>query len=779
MAVDDLTPSIGKDDGGNSKNPKVHIRLPKFPLVDDNGKPIKPDDLDAEDMATIADYFGYALSPTWEFQGKDKLPANFGNTTADQVPYEVLVARNLMDALDDDNIPGGSKPHKLENINHGSASDRYDAWAAKMGKEKKNWDRFPCTEPMPMLDNIVLVAGDENNPGMEFKMMHADGDDGTPGGGPVTNVVATLRVGFYQNSAIYVGWNVPEGAEGTYHYLWQFSGRMQGFNYGPNANVDDDFKDSFETAAKKKSFEEVRPEGSFRLQRPNNGSVPAWRAGNEGDIVPAFEFEFSIPNAFSEESAKEKIPENIGFRVQATGFLYKDSLDNDVRQVAPCLMGNDTVDDIGQGSSLEIELWFKKDLLFQDNNIHIVGGAFCLDPMFAYNKDSWLYSLSPEDMNDNSPAGQLRKAITFHTDDSFEDDNLNPIAKLYLKDPRKQLGNSTVFDVLKDEAEAIVGGCCDVMWANPDSNGDSLFDSARAFYIDPKETDKTSPYAFTRVGQLGFLPIGTYRTIALLDGWGTSGAGTERVPRQRVLDYFTMHAPLDPGTVGKGNNPGDPVRSESFTSRVNINPPRTAAFKGSGKTTSLKTDDYNHRPLAAVLNGCPLREWAQSGPSQMPLSWEVAETIAKKSFLKAIDLPKGDVIDAVTDEPEGWNAKGVVHDISVLGRCLPDNSSDSIDTILRNKTKAGCDFDREGVIRNTSEMLTARQQLFTILLKADSFTPKFGFNDAEHGTSLASVQAIAHIWRDPEPLRDADGIAIRDNDGNPIYPWVLLDMYQF
>ena len=790
MAIDDLTPSLGTDDG-NSKGkwPKVHIRLPKFPLADEDGRPIKPESLPADEMALIAEYFHYAITPTQRFRGADELPANYSMHT-DRIPYQALIARNLMDALDADNIPGGSQPHSRAKINRGD----YDPYVSKMGFSRMNWDRLPCTEPIPMLDNIVLVAGDGNNPALELKANHADGPDGAPGGGAVTNVSAILRVGLYANSAIYAGWSVPRDAEGKYGYIWKFSNGIDNFDYA--GDVDENaFQKPFEAGAAKANFH--NPKGTFELKADD----PQMRWNSDG-FVPAFEIRFTIENVSSVEEAKTKIPNEFGFAVYATGILFKGSDDNsDIRQVAPCLAGNDSWDDIkNHDSQVWIDLWFQKDHLISPdpNNAHIVGAAYCVDPMFACVKDSWIPSLSPSAQGGTSPEERLRDAITIHDENSFMDGvdhidhnmSINPLAALYLTNPRKRLGTSTVFGVLKDNG-ALRGGCCDVMWGNPAPNGDEFpnnrcdkpKEAALAFYLDPKETDKTSPYAFTRVGQLGFLPIGTYRTIALLDGWGTtSGGDVTRVSRQRVLDYFTMHPSRDNGTSGSGTRVGKPVKAASFTSRVNINPPRTVARKtktGDGKTWyTLETDDFNPKPLAAILNGCPLREW-YGGANSMPISWEVAELIAD-GFLEAIDPQSGTVFDdSVEDEPRDWNAEGIVHDISVLGRCVPNDLGASIDGIVRNETKSVCDFDREGIIRNTSEMLTARQQLFTILVKADSFTPKFGYNDAEHGTSLASVHAIAHVWRDPEPLRDADGLAVRDRDGNPIYPWILLDMYQF
>jgi hypothetical protein len=64
-------------------------------------------------------------------------------------------------------------------------------------------------------------------------------------------------------------------------------------------------------------------------------------------------------------------------------------------------------------------------------------------------------------------------------------------------------------------------------------------------------------------------------------------------------------------------------------------------------------------------------------------------------------------------------------------------------------------MDRESVLRNSMGLFTTRQQLFTIILRADSFSAKYGFQDLKHGNVMSTAQAVAQIWRDPMP--NADG----------------------
>lgn len=60
------------------------------------------------------------------------------------------------------------------------------------------------------------------------------------------------------------------------------------------------------------------------------------------------------------------------------------------------------------------------------------------------------------------------------------------------------------------------------------------------------------------------------------------------------------------------------------------------------------------------------------------------------------------------------------------------------------------DFERESLIRNTAGLLTARDNYFTVIIRADSFSAGVG-GKVNKGMSLATSRAVAEIWRDPIP----------------------------
>jgi hypothetical protein len=63
------------------------------------------------------------------------------------------------------------------------------------------------------------------------------------------------------------------------------------------------------------------------------------------------------------------------------------------------------------------------------------------------------------------------------------------------------------------------------------------------------------------------------------------------------------------------------------------------------------------------------------------------------------------------------------------------------------------DLERESVITHSAGLLTTRHNLFTILLRADSYSVGMG---GVGGRRLATSHAVAEVWRDP--FRDAQGI---------------------
>jgi hypothetical protein len=691
-----------------------------------------------------------------------------------------------------------------------SAATRYDEYLKKAGVDV-DWDYLPCTEPVPVLDNLIFVAGTEDLPGLSIKELKSEATDTSPS----VTTAAEIRVvmSAVKTSAYFAGWKYPSKLKSTYAntkyaYRWQLSSPFDFDSDDCDKNIAKYLKEAVDGLSDHFTCDftfKPKDEKVFRQETDQNFlatvldckfTIP-YDGGGSGGGTGGFADDGNMSQF--QKAIMEKLPKQFGFSLFATGWMVLGGANdadngNNMVQVVPSRFAEMLA---GQElGGLEIPLLFDAEKML-DNTVdgkddYVPGCICCLDPAFGYNQDSWLPSLGyGEDAGNSAQEGVRSEKLSKRdlNDYGWAMDagaDLNPFAWEYLEKP---------YDMVDFLDQAIVGGCSDVMWANPDiyqnNKYDNLPEAAYMVYFDPEQgTD----YSFSRVGQLGLLPIGTYKTISLLDGFCRRSNGKFfRVPRQRVLDEFTMGAPRDEGTSGSGNNAGKPVKSAIFQSKLNLNPPRNLHWEQDEDGEYwLESDklDYNLLPLTAALTDCPLREWGNTDNTKKRIDWQTAEKLAE-AYAENIARSDDDAREESLVDGKAvsrWNSDGAVRDLSVLGRCgriWDDPKSSEVDedpswdTILRDEAKALTDFDREGIVRNSAGMFTARQQLFTILLKADSFTPKFGFNDAEHGTSLASVEAIAHVWRDPDPLRDADGKPVRDWQGNPIHPWVLLDVYQF
>lgn len=800
MAIDDLTPPVKVDnsyiDDPDEGGPAVR-RLPKISLVDEKGKLLKPSSVTKEQAIEIAEAFELAFESTRKAAGNEYsyvLHEKFKTAKSGSLtPLGYMAMRNLMDAMDDDAFPGGTQGHDM-----GSASTRYDEYLEKAGV-RIDWDYLPCTEPVPMLDNLIFVAGTEDLPGLSIRELKSEATDTSPS--VTTAAEVRIVMSAVKCSAYFAGWKYPSNlkskfANTKYAYRWQLN---TPFGFACDecdksiktllsdavGEMNDHFTSDFSFKPKdEKIFRQETDQNFLATVLDCKFSIPISNASGEGGT-----------GGFNKDAILQKLPKTFGFSIGATGWMVlggANDADNgkNIVQIVPT-----SFSDMLAGKELdgmEIPLLFDTEKML-DNIVdgtddYVPGCICCLDPVFGYNRDSWLPGLGYGEDPNNSAQEGFRDSKLSHRDlnaygwamDAGAD--LNPFALEYLEHP---------YDMVDFLDQAVIGGCSDVMWANPNIYSGNKYDlipeAAYMFYFDP-EAGSSSDYGLNRVGQLGLLPIGTYKTISLLDGFCRRSNGKFfRVPRQRVLDYFTMNVPRDEGSSGHNGEPGNPVKSAIFQSKLNLNPPRNLHWEQDADSNFwLEADpkDFNLLPITAALTDCPLVEWS-SGLSAKRIEWKLAEQLAE-AYAENISRT-----DETAREESGvtcWNSDGAVRDLSVLGRCgrewndpkASDVDDDpSWDTLLRKEAKALTDIAREGIVRNSAGMFTARQQLFTILLKADSFTPKFGYNDAEHGTSLASVEAIAHVWRDPDPLRDADGNPVRDWQGNPIHPWVLLDMYQF
>lgn len=225
------------------------------------------------------------------------------------------------------------------------------------------------------------------------------------------------------------------------------------------------------------------------------------------------------------------------------------------------------------------------------------------------------------------------------------------------------------------------------------------------------------------VGELGYLPIGLWLTINLYDhghvppdGFSNTDYGNNVLPPggyHPVLDYFTL------GDPGKGRH-----------GLVNLNTPNPEVIGALFTGLPVQPELYTHTP-------------ASPGP-----------TILAKG---------GGACDDALDLAEWLIDKGPFERLSDLGgffRGTPQlgvasgDYADAYPLAALTKAVGGAvsEFEREALIRNICNLVTLRGQTFTIILRADAFSPRFGLTGVKYGNVLATATAVAQVWRDTEPV---------------------------
>lgn len=219
-------------------------------------------------------------------------------------------------------------------------------------------------------------------------------------------------------------------------------------------------------------------------------------------------------------------------------------------------------------------------------------------------------------------------------------------------------------------------------------------------------------------GELGYLLLGPWETIKLYDHW-PDGNG---VPRDngyhKVLDYFEVRDPAaEP--MGKVNINS---ASEDVLSMLFLNMPlRSEQKRGSQDSVKLAiTQMYQPQILGQKLRQELDHKVTTTGLPISKLS-DLAYIYARLNIPPALN-PINPLVLRTGSAIEGAKYTG--------------------------------EFEREAVIRNVANLLTTKQQLFTIVLRADAFTTRFGSDKLADGTVLSSITAIAQVFRDPVATED-------------------------
>ena len=252
------------------------------------------------------------------------------------------------------------------------------------------------------------------------------------------------------------------------------------------------------------------------------------------------------------------------------------------------------------------------------------------------------------------------------------------------------------------------------------------------------------------LGELGQLCIGPWETISLY----STETPNEMIDFHTVFDYFTLDKPstLVPGKVNL-NAPPLLMTHQDFSRRVKLalehddkyNFPKKFDM-GDDTITSReyvnKTKGINPEPLMAIIYGIGFT---------YSESWEIASRIISQNI-------------SYKEKDGKRNLEGICYfkDISQIGYSkdndsllgfLLDNEELFLDSNIIDNVYS--DYKREMLLGEIAKYVTARGQTFTIVVRSDAFSPKYG-NEKE-GVTLASKVAVVEAWRDTEPVRDSEG----------------------
>ena len=268
----------------------------------------------------------------------------------------------------------------------------------------------------------------------------------------------------------------------------------------------------------------------------------------------------------------------------------------------------------------------------------------------------------------------------------------------------------------------------------------------------PAETDKAWAQwrMFVRnekldsVGELGYLPIGFWQTIRLYDYGDQFGNPLTDKTVEEIYNFNKL--PKDPQVrlfqdlhdSGNDDHESDDEHPIYFHNVLDCFTVVKANADGADETVRGRIN----------LNASP-KDILASAFYQMPVNKpdDFISGNAKISETSA-DLLATAII-------ESRNHRGNFCGLSELGYLFEEGYPDDAVKQAAGSATWG-EWERESVIRNSYGLFTTRGQSFLIIVRGESYSPRFGRKRSMlGGNSNASKTAIAQIWRDTIP--DANG----------------------
>lgn len=261
----------------------------------------------------------------------------------------------------------------------------------------------------------------------------------------------------------------------------------------------------------------------------------------------------------------------------------------------------------------------------------------------------------------------------------------------------------------------------------------------------------------TSIGEFGNLLIGPWETLSL---FATFAPGTDalKVDFHRVSDYFSLAEARFPkvADIPAAGLTGitDEYLPAIHAGKLNLNPQLKVIcdddIAESGKLSNL----FNADPLAVVLASAPIDE---DETARIPFSTAKIEAENFYADVAISGQHRDDPID-------------MFRFTSDIGNVNVASNANPVLTAVVATRKAKTDADRERFLGTVLDRITTRGQTYLVLVRADAYSPKYGSEGAQGGTTLATEYALLELWRDSEPNRFPDGTYYPDKNYNPKTP---------
>ena len=305
---------------------------------------------------------------------------------------------------------------------------------------------------------------------------------------------------------------------------------------------------------------------------------------------------------------------------------------------------------------------------------------------------------------------------------------------------------------------------------------------------------KIANSAMQSMAGFGNLLIGPWETLSLMAAFAPNGtlptgsaadnpnqwAQSFKTDFHRVADYFTLSEPRWPKLIDTVNpsegllsifSGSDKITSAAWkqkwdsldreylggvsSEKLNLNAQPLVKcndlISGSGRPTA----DRNYEPLATVITTAP----TFNSVSADRLTFNDSKDVADAFYQNVVGTSAGAVFDGISD-------------IGAAAKNADDNPfepSPMLKAIINaNSSRNGfIDADREAFVGGVLDKISTRGQSYTVVLRSDAYSPKFGTDDMLGGTTLATEYAIVDLWRDSEPARRPNGwiLGVHDSGG--------------